>query len=165
MDTLPILKYPDERLHLPCKDVTIFDEHLQEFGQVLLRTMRASRGIGLAAPQVNIHKNIIAVWIEDVNPTPFIFVNPKITKASEEFFKWSEGCLSVPEYFEDRERAKDISLEFHDVFGVKQAIEFHDLHAFCIQHEIDHLNGKVFIDNLSQLKKERIKTKIRKLNR
>lgn len=160
MDTLPILKYPDERLHLPCKDVTVFDDDLKEFSQVLLRTMKEQRGIGLAAPQVNVHKNIIVVWAEPY--MPMTFVNPVIIEASEDLFNFSEGCLSVPGYFEDRDRPKRISLEFLDVHGVRQEIEFHDLNAFCIQHEIDHLKGKVFIDDLSELKKERIKTKIRK---
>lgn len=164
MDTLSILKYPDERLHLPCKDVTVFDKDLQDFGQALLRTMKASKGIGLAAPQVGIQKNIIAVCIEkSENSYPFVFVNPKITEVSEELYDFREGCLSVPGYYEDRKRPKRITVEFHDVYGVRQTTEFFDLHAFCIQHEIDHLNGRVFIDDLSELKKDRIKTKIRKL--
>lgn len=160
MDALTILKYPDERLHLTCKDETMFDEPLEKFSQRLLQTMKTQRGIGLAAPQVNVHKNIIAVWIDE--DKPFVFVNPIIVDASEELYDFREGCLSVPGYYEDRKRPKKITLKYYDLKGVEHQDQFENLHAFCIQHEIDHLRGKVFIDNLSELKKDRIKTKIRK---
>lgn len=162
-DILPVIVYPDDRLHEKCVDVTEFNSELEAFGRQLLTTMKAEKGIGLAAPQVGVLKNIIAVWIEE--KLPIVFVNPKITDVSKELYKFNEGCLSVPGYFEDRERPERIMVKFNDVHGNPYELEFTKLHAFCIQHEIDHLNGKVFIDELSMLKRSRIKTKIKKFRR
>lgn len=157
---VPILKYPDERLHQQCVEVTEFDSDLIQLGRCLLFTMKSEKGIGLAAPQIGVLKNVIAIWIDE--KIPIVLVNPKLIDSSEELLKFNEGCLSVPGYFEDRERPKKIVVKFNDVNGGEHQVEFFDLYAFCIQHEIDHLNGKVFIDNLSDLKRSRIKSKIRK---
>lgn len=160
INPLPILKYPNPTLHEISTPVTEFGPELAEFGKALLLTMKQGKGIGLAAPQVGILKRIIAVWISEQHP--LVFFNPEIVSSSKEVFPFSEGCLSVPGYFEDRTRAKNIKLKFQDNLGTQHEGEFQDLYAFCIQHEIDHLNGKVFIDDLSELKKERIKKKIKK---
>ncbi len=160
INPLPILKYPNPKLHEVSTPVTLFGPEQEEFGKALLVTMKAQKGIGLAAPQVGILKRIIAIWIDE--QAPMVFFNPEIVSSSEELFPFSEGCLSVPGYFEDRQRAKTIKLKFQDNLGTEHEAEFKDIYAFCIQHEIDHLNGRVFIDDLSELKKDRIKTKIRK---
>lgn len=160
---VPVLTYPDERLHKECADIIEFGPEIEHLGRTLLYTMKAFKGIGLAGPQVGILKNIIAVWIEE--KAPMVFVNPQIVSVSTEMFKFSEGCLSVPGYYEDRERPKVIKLKFKDVTGIEHEADFGDLYAFCIQHELDHLKGKVFIDDLSQLKKDRIKSKIKKSHR
>jgi len=125
--------------------------------------MKAENGIGLSAPQVGVLKNVIAIWIDETQP--YVFVNPKIATASVDLFKVKEGCLSVPGYFEDRERPRHITLEFFDTVGVKHEVAFSDLSAFCIQHEIDHLNGKLFIDHSSELKRDRIKARIKKVTK
>lgn len=160
MNPLPILKYPNPKLHEVSTPVTVFGPELEEFGKAMLLTMKGKKGIGLAAPQVGILKRILAVWI--IEEAPMVFFNPEIVSSSEELFPFREGCLSVPGYFEERSRAKTIKLKFQDNLGTHFENEFTDVHAFCIQHEIDHLNGRVFIDDLSELKKDRIKTKIRK---
>lgn len=162
-NTLPILIWPNDKLRQESEEVTIFDSDLELLGRQLLDTMKARKGVGLAAPQCGIMKRVIAVWIDDV--LPLVFVNPVIIEQSEDKFSFKEGCLSVPGYFEARERAKKITLEVQDVTGKKHTHEWEDLYAFCIQHEIDHLNGKVFVDDLSMLKKDRIKAKIRKYRR
>lgn len=162
-NTLPILKYPNPKLHEISTPVTKFGSELESFGKDLFVTMKANGGVGLAAPQVGILKRIIAVWVEEEHP--MVFFNPEIVSSSEDMFPFREGCLSVPGYFEGRERARNITLKFQDYLGTQHEAEFKDVYAFCIQHEIDHLNGRVFIDNLSELKKDRIKTKIKKLNR
>ena len=158
--TLPILIYPNPILHQVSDVVTAFDEELEDLCTALLLTMRTGKGLGLAAPQVGVLKRVIAVWIDE--KYPMVFVNPEIISASEEMFPFREGCLSVPGYFEARSRAKNITLKFNDNLGADHQSELNDVYAFCVQHEIDHLNGRVFIDDLSLLKRDRIKTKIRK---
>lgn len=159
---LKILRWPeDESLHEKCVDVTQFDDNLVMTAFDMLHTMRTHNGVGLAAPQVGLLYNMITIWIEDTKP--LVLVNPKITEASEELFEFNEGCLSVPGYFEDRKRPNRIVVKFQDVHtGEPKEFEYRGLYAFAIQHEIDHLNGKLFVDGLSMLKKSRIKAKIKK---
>lgn len=158
---LEILKWPDERLNQKSVDVTDFDESIEQLGRNLLFTMKARNGVGLAAPQCNVHVNVIAIWIEEKQP--MVLVNPVITFSSEDKMKFEEGCLSVPGYFEERERSRTIHVKFKDVKGTDHDVEFNNLYAFCIQHEIDHLNGKIFVDGSSELKKLRIKARMRKV--
>lgn len=161
---LPILKWPDdERLHTKSKDVVVFDEHLEQLGHDLLHTMKVSNGVGLAAPQTGNMINVIAIWIEPERP--MVLVNPIIVYSSETLFEFNEGCLSVPGYFEDRKRPEKIAVIFRDVKGGHHDLEFNSLYAFCVQHEIDHLEGKVFVDGSSLLKKSRIKSKMKKVAR
>ncbi len=157
---IPVLKWPDERLSQKSVDVTTFDESLKELVAKLLHTMKANNGIGLAAPQTGNMINLITIWIEEHQP--LALVNPVITEVSEELFEFEEGCLSVPGWFEKRERPTKIVVKFQDIDGVAREFEFHKLYAFAIQHEIDHLSGKMFIDGASELKKSRIKSKIKK---
>lgn len=178
---LPIVLWPDKRLSRTCEDVTEFDDQLRSFVASMLVTMKAEAGLGLAAPQVGINKNILAIDIplSMQKPTtgtetpevesvyrPFVVINPKILEVDEKMFKWEEGCLSVPGYFEDRERPWRIVVEYFNDDGRKHTTEFTNLFAFAIQHEMDHLEGKVFVDGLSRLKQDRVKKKmIKTLNR
>jgi peptide deformylase len=178
---LPVVVWPDKRLTQKCEEVTEFDDQLRTFVASMIATMRKEDGVGLAAPQVGILKNIITIDIpmqrqlpsqgtetpsyESVE-RPFVLINPKITDTDEKPFAWREGCLSVPGYYEDRERPWRIVVEYFNDDGKKYTHEFTNLFAFAIQHEIDHLEGKLFIDDLSRLKLDRIRKKITKtLNR
>lgn len=157
---LKILVWPNTALHAANVPVNGFDDELEQLGYSLLHTMRFNNGVGLAAPQVGINKNIIVVWIG--NNQPFVMVNPDIVMRSDKEMNFEEGCLSVPGYFENRSRPYEIIVNFQTVKGEEQTVQFIDLHAFCVQHEIDHLNGKLFIDELSLLKKGLVKAKIAK---
>jgi len=161
---LHIIRWPDERLHLVCKPVTLFDDWLDQFALDLFATMKHNDGIGLAAPQVGIPIRAFGIWIEtDIGPT--LFVNPEITWASNIGFSWEEGCLSVPGYFEQRKRPNRILVQFQDIKGKHHETEFDGLCAFAIQHELDHLDGNVFVDGSSKLKTSRIKNKMKKFLR
>ena len=165
---LPIVFWPDKRLSAKCEDVSPEEFNLPDidvFISSMVLTMQAHDGIGLAAPQVGILKNIIAIQLPD--EIFRVFVNPKITNSNFDFgFTWEEGCLSVPGYFENRVRDNRIDLEYVNHRGVVCQAQFSELTAFVIQHELDHLTGGMFIDDLSPLKKDRIKKKIRNtLNR
>lgn len=157
---IPILVWPDERLHQKCEDITTFDSWIKQHAVDLLATMKHSNGVGLASPQVGVLANIIAIWIEEKNP--MVFVNPKIIEAGDEEFEWDEGCLSVPGYFEKRRRPNRIVLQYKDIDGNEHETEFRQLYAFAIQHEMDHLKGKLFIDGLSTFKLSRVKNKVQK---
>lgn len=158
---LPIVVWPDERLSVKCEDVTDFDVQLKQLSLDMTATMQAGMGAGLAAPQVGVLLNVIIVF-SLVSDTPQTFVNPQIIHQSEEPFEWNEGCLSVPGYFERRTRPNRIVVKYKDIQGKEHEDSFEGLHAFAIQHEIDHLNGKVFVDGLSQFKTKRVKDKILK---
>jgi len=165
---LPVIFWPDKRLYQLCVDVDQDEFDMQDidtFVTSMVLTMRARDGIGLAAPQVGILKNIIAIEIPGEDP--HIFVNPKIIDIDNTLdFKWEEGCLSVPGYFEQRTRPNRIIVECVNRVGELQRGEYTGLTAFVIQHEVEHLQGQLFIDHLSPLKKDRIKKKIRNtLNR
>lgn len=159
-DIVSVLTWPNEKLHTKCEDVVEFDAELERLGRTLLFTMKSKNGIGLAAPQIGVLKNVLAIWIDE--KSPMVLVNPVVVESSTELFKHREGCLSVPDYFEDRERPQKITLKFKDVKGGEHQVPFENLYAFAIQHEIDHLNGKVFVDGLSELKRARIKKKLQK---
>lgn len=180
--SLPVLVWPDPRLSQKCEDVAPeeFNDQLRSFVASMFRTMTEQRGVGLAAPQVGILKNIITIDIplEEQLPTqgtetpdvrsvnrPFVLINPELVEVSDEMFTWSEGCLSVPGYYEDRARPQQIVVNALNDNGHKHTTVFQGLHAFAIQHEIDHLEGKVFVDGLSRLKQDRIKKKMLKFAR
>jgi peptide deformylase len=163
MALLTILKFPDPRLRLVAKPVTRFDQTLQQIIANMFETMVQSKGVGLAAIQVNILQQIIVMDIEGKNQ-PLTLVNPEIvektdTSASE------EGCLSFPGVFATVQRAKTIKVRFQDVLGEFQERQCEGLESHCIQHEIDHLNGITFVDHLSALKRNRILKKLQKLQR
>lgn len=159
---LPILKWPnDNKLHEKSVDVVNFNDDLLRLTLDMLHTMFVNNGIGLAAPQTGNMINVIVVALP--NESPIVLINPKIKSSSEEVFQFNEGCLSVPGYFENRKRPKEIVVEYQSIFGDATESAFDGLMAFVIQHEIDHLQGKVFVDNSSAMKKQRILEKMKKV--
>jgi len=162
MALLPILRYPDPRLKTVATPVTRFDDALVKLTQDMAETMYDAPGVGLAATQVNVHKRIIVIDVTDDKSGLTVFINPEIIDASKESKVYEEGCLSVPGIYEKVERPDTVKVRAQDVKGEWFEIDCDELLAVCIQHEIDHLNGKVFVEYLSQLKQTRIKTKMKK---
>ena len=164
MTILKILTIPDPRLKHKSQIVENFDKNLRQAVSNMYDTLYDSgNGIGLAAPQVNIKKRIVVIDMKvDGISQPLTFINPVITNFSEEKFINQEGCLSVPEYYADVKRSKEIRLEWYDVEGKVNKNSFSGLLSICIQHEIDHLDGILFIDHLSSLKKKMAIQKIKK---
>ena len=159
MSLLNILQYPDPRLRTVAAEVTRFDRELVRFTEDLLETMYDAPGIGLAATQVDVHERIIAVDVSDGANTPHIFVNPKITVYGA-LLETEEGCLSVPGFYEPVSRAERISVVARTPMGEEFTLEAEGLLAVCIQHECDHLAGKLFVDYISNLKRNRIRKKL-----
>lgn len=162
MALLPILRYPDPRLKTVATPVTRFDDALVKLTQDMAETMYDAPGVGLAATQVNVHKRIIVIDVSEDKSGLTVFINPEIIDASKESKVYEEGCLSVPGIYEKVERPDTVKVRAQDVKGEWFEIDCDELLAVCIQHEIDHLNGKVFVEYLSQLKQTRIKTKMKK---
>jgi peptide deformylase len=162
MPTLEILCYPDPRLHKIAKNVTHFDDRLEKMVADMAQTMYEAPGIGLAATQVNIQENIIVIDISDSRDELQVFINPEIIWASEEKKSWREGCLSVPEYFDEVTRPDRVKVRAQDLKGDYFEIDAEGIMSVCLQHEIDHLIGKVFVEYLSPLKRARVKGKMKK---
>ena len=167
MAILKILTIPDPRLKHKSSEVKFFDEELKQTVNNMYETLYDSgNGIGLAAPQVNIRKRIVVIDLKEENKSaPITFINPKITEFSEAKFINQEGCLSVPEFFADVERSKEVLVEWFDEHGKKINKKLSGLLSICIQHEIDHLDGILFIDYLSSLKRKMAVQKIKKLKK
>jgi peptide deformylase len=165
MAILPILCYPDPRLHTVAKPIEKIGEHHLVLIKNMFETMYDSKGIGLAATQVNHHERLIVMDVSEDASKPMVLINPKIVFMSEERSRGEEGCLSVPGFYEGVERANEIRVEFLNEHAEMQSLEAKDLFSVCIQHEIDHLEGKVFVEYLSNLKRDRIKTKLLKSQR
>ncbi|HUQ26642.1 MAG TPA: peptide deformylase [Burkholderiales bacterium] len=161
MPILNILRYPDARLHKLASPVTVFDEALKKLVADMAETMYAAPGIGLAATQVDVHKQIIVVDVSDRRDSLVVLVNPEIVEATGES-DIEEGCLSVPGIYELVQRAERVKVRAHDQNGKAFTLEAQGLLAVCIQHEMDHLQGKVFVEHLSQLKQQRIRAKLAK---
>ena len=161
MALLNILHYPDPRLRTKAEAVSLFDDELVKFGEDLLETMYAAPGIGLAATQVNVHRRVIAVDVSDDHQSPYVLVNPELTLHDTQI-ETEEGCLSVPGIYEPVYRAEQISVKALDTQGAEINLEAEGLLAVCIQHECDHLLGKLFVDYLSPLKRNRIRKKLTK---
>ncbi len=164
MALLNILKYPDERLHTVAKPVAQIDERIQTLVADMLETMYASHGIGLAATQVDVHERVVVMDLTEEHNEPRVFINPVITHKDGET-TYEEGCLSVPGIYDTVTRAETLTVEALDEHGQPFTLEADGLLAICIQHELDHLAGKVFVEYLSKLKQERIKTKMKKRSR
>jgi peptide deformylase len=164
MALLPILHYPDPRLHRTAKKVERVDDRIRKLVDDMAETMYAAPGVGLAATQVDVHERVIVIDISDTRSELHAFINPRIVAASGEAEN-EEGCLSVPGVYDLVTRPEHIKLEALDVQGEPIVLETGGLLAVCIQHEIDHLDGKVFVEYLSRLKQQRISVRMRKQQR
>ncbi len=165
MALLPILKYPDARLHKLAAPVPAVDDRIARLVADMLDTMYEANGIGLAATQVDVHVQLIVLDVSEDRDTPQVLINPEILWASPETLRNEEGCLSVPGIYDGVERAASVRVRATDAQGVSREIAAEGLLAVCIQHEMDHLLGKVFVEYLSPLKRNRIKTKMLKAQR
>jgi peptide deformylase len=165
MALLKILRYPDARLHKVAKPVTEFGARLAKLVEDMAETMYDAPGVGLAASQVDVHEQLILVDTSDTKDALLVFVNPEITWASDEKQVYDEGCLSVPGIYDGVERPARVKVRALDAKGVPFEMEADGLLAVCIQHEMDHLLGKVFVEYLSPLKRNRIKAKMLKEER
>jgi peptide deformylase len=161
MPLLNILRYPDARLHKVAAPVTVFDDGLKKLVADMAETMYAAPGIGLAATQVDVHKQVIVVDVSERRDTLVVLVNPEIVEATGNS-DIEEGCLSVPGIYELVERAERVKVRAFDQNGNAFTLEAQGLLSVCIQHEMDHLTGKVFVEHLSQLKQQRIRAKLAK---
>lgn len=164
MALLPILKYPDERLHTVAQPVAQIDERIKKLVEDMTETMYESRGIGLAATQVDVHERVVVIDTSEERNDLLVLINPNITRMEGET-TYEEGCLSVPGIYDTVKRAERITLEYQDLSGSLKTLEADGLLAICIQHELDHLLGKVFVEYLSAMKQNRIKTKLKKRER
>ena len=165
MALLPILRYPDPRLHKVARPVTAVDDRLRTLIDDMFDTMYEAKGIGLAATQVDVHERLIVIDVSEERNERLVLVNPELLWASDERVKGDEGCLSVPGIYDGVERAERVKVRALDEHGHAREIEADGLLAVCIQHEMDHLVGKVFVEYLSPLKQGRIKTKLLKAER
>ena len=164
MARLSVLHFPDPRLRKRAVAIESIDESITELAQDMLETMYEEGGIGLAATQVNIQKRLIVMDLSETKDSPMILINPEVLKADGKE-EMQEGCLSVPGFYETVERAEVIDYQYLDLEGKLETAQADGLLAVCIQHEIDHLDGKLFIDYLSPLKRQRIQKKIQKQER
>ena len=165
MPVLQILEFPDPRLRKVASPVTVFDEKLELLIDDMFETMYEAQGIGLAATQVNVHQRLLVIDTSEEKDSPQIFINPSFEVIEEELAEYDEGCLSVPGFYETVARPAGIRVSAQDKTGEHFELEADGLLATCIQHEIDHLDGKLFVDYLSQLKRSRIRKKIEKTQR
>jgi len=164
MALLEVLCFPDKRLRTVAKPVEQITEELKKLAENMIETMYEEDGVGLAATQINFHQRLVVIDVSQDRDQPMVIINPVIVEHSGEEIS-EEGCLSVPETNAEVKRAELVTLEYLDLEGQQQVLKADGLLAVCIQHEIDHLDGKLFIDYLSPLKQKRIKTKLEKLQR
>ena len=162
MAVLSILHYPDQRLHTIAKPVAAVDARIAQIVADMGETMYEASGIGLAATQVDIHERIIVIDVSEDRNELMVFINPELTWSSPEKKSWREGCLSVPEFFDEVERPERIKIKALNQAGKPFELEADGLLAVCLQHEMDHLQGKVFVEYLSPLKRSRISLKLKK---
>jgi peptide deformylase len=165
MAVLPILCYPDSRLHTVAKPVSAVDRRIAQLVDDMLETMYEANGIGLAATQVDVHERVIVIDVSEERNAPLVLINPEITWASPERQINDEGCLSVPGVYDGVERSAAVKVQALDREGRAREIEAEGILAVCVQHEMDHLLGKVFVEYLSPLKRTRIRTKMLKSRR
>src|SRR5690606_10038504 len=162
MTVLDILRYPDSRLHTVAKPVAAVDDDIRQLVADMAETMYDAPGIGLAATQVNVHKRVIVIDISETRDDLQVFINPQILATSAESKVYEEGCLSVPGIYDEVERPDKVTVAALDADGQAFTTEADGVLAVCLQHEIDHLDGKVFVQYLSRLKQSRIKSKLSK---
>lgn len=165
MAILDILEFPDPQLRTVAKPVAEVDASIHQLIDNMLETMYQAEGVGLAATQVNVHKRVVVIDVSDERNQPLIFINPSVEILDNTPHQHREGCLSVPGFYEEVSRPEKIKVSALDKQGEPFTIEPEGLLAVCIQHEIDHLNGMLFVDYLSNLKRNRIKNKLQKERR
>ncbi|QXX77746.1 peptide deformylase [Alcaligenes faecalis] len=165
MALLPILKFPDPRLHTVAKPVQEVDDRIRKLVKDMAETMYDAPGVGLAATQVDVHERVVVIDVSESGNELLVLINPEITWKSEELKVYEEGCLSVPDTYDKVERAACIRFKAQDENGQWYEKEADGLLAVCVQHELDHLDGKVFVEYLSVLKRERIRSRLRKQQR
>lgn len=165
MAILNILRYPDSRLHTVAKPVAEVDERIRRLVDDMLETMYDAEGVGLAATQVDVHERVLVIDTSNDRDTPRVLINPELIKTSAEFTEGEEGCLSVPQIYDKVPRHSRVTVRALNREGESYEFEAEGLLAVCVQHEMDHLMGKVFVEYLSPLKRERIKTKMIKKTR
>ena len=164
MSILTVLEFPDKRLRTKAKKVAVFDEALTTLVDDMLETMYDFKGVGLAATQIDVHQRIIVIDVSEDKKSPLCLINPEIIeKVGTE--KSEEGCLSVPGFFEMVTRAEHVKIKAQDKQGEVFELEADELLSVCIQHEIDHLDGKLFVDYISAFKRNRIKAKLDKIHK
>ena len=163
MPLLKILIFPDPRLRTVAKAVEKVDDSLKKLTEDMLETMYEGSGIGLAATQVDVHKRVIVVDISEKKDEPLVLINPVLKKVIDPELKmYSEGCLSVPGFYEELKRPSEIELSFQDVNGQDQTLIANGLLSVVVQHEMDHLEGKMMVDSISNVKREMIRKKLSK---
>ena len=162
MALLPILEYPDPRLRTVAKPVMQVDERIKTLVADMFDTMYDAPGVGLAASQVNVHEQVLVIDVSEDQSDPLVFINPEIEVLDPELFEYQEGCLSIPGFYEDISRPKHIRVTALNLKGESFTMEPHGLLAVCIQHEVDHLKGKLFVDYVSGIKRQRIRKKLEK---
>ena len=162
MPILQILEFPDPKLRKTAEPVTVFDDKLEILIEDMLETMYEAEGIGLAATQVDVHKRLLLIDVSENRDSPQVFINPEIEILEAELSEYDEGCLSVPGFYETVSRPRMVKITAQDSKGEKFELVVEDILATCIQHEIDHLDGKLFVDYLSILKRQRIRSKLEK---
>ena len=162
MALLPILEFPDPRLRKVASPITVFDVKLEVLIDDMLETMYDSQGIGLAATQIDVHKRLLVIDVSESKDSPLVLINPSFEIIEDELSEYDEGCLSVPGFYETVSRPKGIKVQAQDRKGEKFEIEAEGILATCIQHENDHLDGKLFVDYISALKRQRIRSKLEK---
>ncbi|MAJ86629.1 MAG: peptide deformylase [Cellvibrionales bacterium TMED148] len=162
MSIMQILKYPDPRLRLKASYVHHVDNQIRGLVNDMFETMWDAKGIGLAATQVNVHKRVVVMDLNCDRSAPRVFINPEIEVLDSSCVAYDEGCLSIPDIIESIERPSKVIIRALDQDGVSFQVEATDLLAVCIQHEIDHLEGKLFVDYLSAMKRQRIRKKLKK---
>jgi len=162
MALLPILRFPDPRLHTVARPVLEVDDRIHRLVADMLETMYANEGVGLAATQVDVHERLLVMDTSEHHDQPLVLINPQIVQASAEMFVAEEGCLSVPQIFDKVERHKTVTVRALDRHGVTFDLDAEGLTAVCVQHEMDHLLGRVFVEYLSPLKREMVRKKLAK---
>jgi peptide deformylase len=165
MASLPILRYPDPRLHAVARPVAAVDARIRQLVDDMLETMYAADGVGLAATQVDVHERLIVMDTSEQHDQPLVLINPELVAASEEMALAEEGCLSVPQIYDRVERHARVTVSALDRNGKSFKLDAEGLLAVCVQHEMDHLLGKVFVEYLSPLKRNRIRAKMLKKSR
>ncbi|CAN5194812.1 peptide deformylase [soil metagenome] len=162
MALLPVLSYPDPRLHTVARPVTAVDDRIRSLVADMAETMYEAPGVGLAATQVDVHERLIVIDTSETHDQLQVLINPEIVWVSDELKVWEEGCLSVPGFYDEVQRPDRVRVRALGLDGQPYELEADGLLAVCIQHEIDHLDGKVFVEYLSPLKRNRIKAKLQK---